>query len=165
MSTRSNKWTGAAQAWITRLLRHDVCRLLGAGVALLLSTLGALFLNLAPIQVAHAIKPTSSLIQAQSKHELENDEIQILKIREKSKPRFCIEPNWQVDLLYRAKKDDRPQLIIVDVFNAAGEQISGVRTKTLALYEEEVRWTLFCLPPEAASYRLRLPSSSPLLVA
>ncbi len=87
---------------------------------------------------------------------IENHSIKILNVKPMAQNLVC-NPNKQVAIIYKAKTDFSPQTIIVDMFDAEGNQIPGTRAETEGLYAGEVKQTLFCVPPQAASYKVRLP--------
>ena len=91
-----------------------------------------------------------------SEETLENKSIKILSVKVISQNLICT-PDKQVEIIYKAKADFAPQTIIIDMFDAAGNQIPGTRAGTEGLYTGEVKPTFFCIPPQAASYKVRLP--------
>jgi hypothetical protein len=89
---------------------------------------------------------------------VENHSIKILSVKPITQNLVC-NPNRQVEIIYKAKTDFSPQTIIIDMFDADGNQIPGTRAETEGLYAGEVKQTLFCVPPQAASYKVRLPKT------
>lgn len=91
-----------------------------------------------------------------SEEVLENKFVKILSAKTIAQNLICA-PDKQVEIIYKARADFSPQIIIVDMFDAAGNQIPGTRAETEGLYTGEVKQTFFCVPSQAASYKVRLP--------